>query len=100
MKDEGPQENVYARHVGKHKPKKLTNRVLPTSTSNENSLVPQYKAAAKNLNGIAKMAAIDCDDDKNKPLCGQYGIKGTARAMPWSFCPLSSIYLNAIFIFA
>ncbi|KAK3813720.1 MAG: hypothetical protein JOS17DRAFT_761398 [Linnemannia elongata] len=40
------------------------------------NLVPQYKAAAKNLNGIAKMAAIDCDDDKNKPLCSQYGIQG------------------------
>ncbi|KAF9907231.1 protein disulfide isomerase (PDI) protein [Linnemannia zychae] len=40
------------------------------------NLVPQYKAAAKNLNGIAKMGAINCDDDKNKPLCGQYGIQG------------------------
>ncbi|KAF9542302.1 protein disulfide isomerase (PDI) protein [Mortierella hygrophila] len=40
------------------------------------NLVPQYKAAAKNLKGIAKMAAIDCDDDKNKPLCSQYGIQG------------------------
>ncbi|KAF9082209.1 protein disulfide isomerase (PDI) protein [Mortierella sp. AD031] len=40
------------------------------------NLVPQYKAAAKNLKGIAKMGAIDCDDDKNKPLCSQYSIQG------------------------
>lgn len=41
------------------------------------SLTPQYKAAAQNLHGIVKLAAVDCDDDKNKPICGQYGIQGT-----------------------
>ncbi|KAG0378513.1 hypothetical protein BGX24_003592 [Mortierella sp. AD032] len=48
------------------------------------NLVPQYKAAAKNLKGIAKMAAIDCDDDKNKPLCSQYGVTGfpTIKVFP------------------
>ncbi|KAF9430336.1 protein disulfide isomerase (PDI) protein [Podila epigama] len=48
------------------------------------NLTPHYKAAAKNLYGIAKLAAIDCDDDKNKPICGQYGIKGfpTIKVFP------------------
>ncbi|KAG0054502.1 protein disulfide isomerase (PDI) protein [Gryganskiella cystojenkinii] len=40
------------------------------------NLAPQYKAAAKNLHGIVKMAAVDCDEDKNKPICSQYGIQG------------------------
>ncbi|KAF9434308.1 protein disulfide isomerase (PDI) protein [Entomortierella beljakovae] len=40
------------------------------------NLVPHYKAAAKNLHGIAKMGAIDCDNDKNRPICAQYDIKG------------------------
>ncbi|KAF9190339.1 protein disulfide isomerase (PDI) protein [Haplosporangium sp. Z 11] len=48
------------------------------------NLVPHYKAAAKNLHGIVKMAAIDCDDDKNRPTCSQYGIKGfpTIKVFP------------------
>lgn len=28
------------------------------------------------MKGIAKIAAIDCDDDKNKQTCGQYGVQG------------------------
>ncbi|KAI1315490.1 protein disulfide isomerase (PDI) protein [Mortierella claussenii] len=40
------------------------------------NLAPHYKAAAKNLHGIAKMGAIDCDNDKNRQICSQYDIKG------------------------
>ncbi|KAI7850118.1 hypothetical protein BDC45DRAFT_519048 [Circinella umbellata] len=39
-------------------------------------LVPDWKKAAKNLEGLAVLGAIDCDQDSNKPLCGQYEIKG------------------------
>ncbi|KAG0329481.1 protein disulfide isomerase (PDI) protein [Dissophora globulifera] len=48
------------------------------------NLAPHYKAAAKNLHGIVKMAAIDCDDDKNRPVCSQYDIKGfpTIKVFP------------------
>ncbi|KAF9963191.1 protein disulfide isomerase (PDI) protein [Mortierella alpina] len=48
------------------------------------NLVPQYKAAAENLRGIAKLGAIDCDNDMNKPLCSQYGIQGfpTIKVFP------------------
>ena len=28
------------------------------------------------LQGIANVAAVDCDEASNKPLCGQYGVQG------------------------
>lgn len=37
---------------------------------------PAYEKAAQNLNGLAKVAAINCDDDDNKPFCGQMGVQG------------------------
>ncbi|KAG0331772.1 hypothetical protein BG000_010597 [Podila horticola] len=57
------------------------------------NLTPHYKAAAKNLHGIVKLGAIDCDDDKNKPICGQYGIQGfpTIKVFPSSRTGKSSV---------
>lgn len=40
------------------------------------NLKPAYEKAAKNLDGLAKVAAIDCDDDSNKQLCGSMGVQG------------------------
>ncbi|TGZ82982.1 thioredoxin-domain-containing protein [Ascodesmis nigricans] len=40
------------------------------------NLKPIYEKIGKSMKGIGKVAAIDCDDDVNKPLCGQYGIQG------------------------
>ncbi|OAP63202.1 protein disulfide-isomerase domain [Fonsecaea erecta] len=40
------------------------------------NLKPAYEKAAKNLAGLAKVAAIDCDDESNKPFCGQMGVQG------------------------
>ncbi|PMD16300.1 thioredoxin-domain-containing protein [Hyaloscypha hepaticicola] len=40
------------------------------------NLQPAYEKAAKNLAGLAKVAAVDCDEDSNKPLCGQFGVQG------------------------
>ncbi|KAL7620801.1 hypothetical protein AAE478_009799 [Parahypoxylon ruwenzoriense] len=40
------------------------------------NLKPAYEKAAKNLEGLAKVAAINCDDDENKQLCGMMGVKG------------------------
>ncbi|KAF3924925.1 hypothetical protein ABW21_db0208138 [Orbilia brochopaga] len=40
------------------------------------NLKPAYEAAAGNLKGLAQVAAIDCDDDANKPTCQEYGIQG------------------------
>jgi protein disulfide-isomerase A6 len=39
-------------------------------------LAPAYEKAAKNLKGLAKVAGINCDDEYNKPFCGQMGVKG------------------------
>jgi len=40
------------------------------------TLAPEYEKMAKNLKGIVKVGAINCDEEKNKQLAGQYGIKG------------------------
>ena len=40
------------------------------------NLKPAYEKAAKNLAGLAKVAAIDCDDEANKQFCGQMGVQG------------------------
>jgi protein disulfide-isomerase A6 len=40
------------------------------------NLKPAYEKAAKSLDGLAKVAAVNCDDDANKPLCGKFGIQG------------------------
>ncbi|TAQ86904.1 hypothetical protein B7494_g4786 [Chlorociboria aeruginascens] len=40
------------------------------------NLQPAYEKAAKNLAGLAKVAAVDCDDETNKPFCGQFGVQG------------------------
>ncbi|KAJ5186997.1 hypothetical protein N7449_009991 [Penicillium cf. viridicatum] len=40
------------------------------------NLKPAFEKAAKNLDGLAKVAAINCDDDENKPFCGQMGVQG------------------------
>lgn len=37
---------------------------------------PAYEKVAQNLAGLAKVAAINCDDDTNKPFCGQMGVQG------------------------
>ncbi|CEP02695.1 unnamed protein product (mitochondrion) [Plasmodiophora brassicae] len=40
------------------------------------SLKPEYEAAASKLSGKVKVAAIDLDEESNKPIGGQYGIRG------------------------
>ncbi|KAN0093447.1 thioredoxin domain containing protein [Hyaloscypha variabilis] len=40
------------------------------------NLQPAYEKAAKNLAGLAKVAAVDCDDEENKAFCGQFGVQG------------------------
>ncbi|KAJ5943006.1 hypothetical protein N7516_003174 [Penicillium verrucosum] len=40
------------------------------------NLKPAFEKAAKSLDGLAKVAAINCDDDENKPFCGQMGVQG------------------------
>jgi protein disulfide-isomerase A6 len=40
------------------------------------NLKPAYETAAKSLAGIAKVAAVNCDEEMNKPFCGQLGVQG------------------------
>lgn len=39
-------------------------------------LAPEWKKAANNLKGMVTIAAVDCDVEANKALCGMYEIKG------------------------
>jgi protein disulfide-isomerase A6 len=40
------------------------------------NLQPEYEKAAINLQGLAKVAAVDCDEESNKAFCGSMGVKG------------------------
>lgn len=40
------------------------------------NLKPAYEKAAKNLEGLAQVAAVNCDDDANKPFCGTMRVQG------------------------
>ena len=40
------------------------------------NLKPAYDKVASSLKGIVKVAAIDCDDEKNKRTCSEYGVQG------------------------
>jgi protein disulfide-isomerase A6 len=40
------------------------------------NLAPEYKKAAEKVGGMAKVVAVDCDEEQNKPLCGSFQIQG------------------------
>lgn len=40
------------------------------------NLQPAYEKAAKSLAGLAKVAAVNCDAEENKPFCGRMGVQG------------------------
>ncbi|KAH8174701.1 thioredoxin domain-containing protein [Sarocladium implicatum] len=40
------------------------------------NLKPAFEKAAKKLDGYAKVAAIDCDEEENKQFCGGMGVQG------------------------
>ncbi|MCJ1479057.1 hypothetical protein MMC13_007741 [Lambiella insularis] len=40
------------------------------------NLKPAYEKAAKSLEGLANVAAVNCDDESNKAFCGSMNIKG------------------------
>jgi len=40
------------------------------------NLQPAYEKAAKSLVGLAKVAAVDCDEEENKQFCGGFGVQG------------------------
>ena len=40
------------------------------------NLKPAYEKAAKGLKDFAQVAAVNCDDESNKPFCGSMGVQG------------------------
>ncbi|TWU70654.1 hypothetical protein ED733_001257 [Metarhizium rileyi] len=40
------------------------------------NLKPAYENVAKKLDGLAKVAAVDCDDEMNKQFCSGMGVQG------------------------
>jgi protein disulfide-isomerase A6 len=40
------------------------------------NLQPAYEKAAQKLQGLAKVAAVDCDEESNKQFCGSMGVQG------------------------
>ncbi|KAG8802642.1 hypothetical protein FRC16_009086 [Serendipita sp. 398] len=40
------------------------------------NMSPEYSKAAKSLGPLVPFYAVDCDDSKNRQLCGEQGIKG------------------------
>jgi len=40
------------------------------------NLKPAYEKAARNLEGLAQVAAVNCDEDANKQFCGTMGVQG------------------------
>ena len=45
---------------------------------------PEFARAANNLKGMVLFGGVDCNEDSNRPLCGQYGIEGfpTVKVFP------------------
>ncbi len=39
-------------------------------------MVPEYSKAADSLGKLIPAYAVDCDDEGNKRLCGEQGVKG------------------------
>ncbi|KAF2154628.1 thioredoxin-domain-containing protein [Myriangium duriaei CBS 260.36] len=40
------------------------------------NLQPAYEKAARSLAGLAKVAAVNCDEESNKAFCGSMGVQG------------------------
>ncbi|KAF2071466.1 hypothetical protein CYY_007219 [Polysphondylium violaceum] len=53
------------------------------------SLKPEYEKAAKNLKGLVRVGAVNCDEQANKELCSNYQIQGfpTIKYFPSKLVP-------------
>jgi len=40
------------------------------------SLAPEFAKAANNLKGMVLFGAVNCDEEANKPICGQFQVQG------------------------
>ncbi len=39
-------------------------------------MIPAYEKLAENLEGLADIAAIDCTQSFNRPICSRYDVQG------------------------
>lgn len=65
----------YDRLIGKSNHTSIVEFYAPWCGHCKN-LQPAYEKAAQKLQGLAKVAAVDCDDDANKQFCGSMGVQG------------------------
>ncbi|RMZ78065.1 hypothetical protein DV737_g4037, partial [Chaetothyriales sp. CBS 132003] len=49
---------------------------LVAQSNHTSNLKPAYEKAAKKLAGLAKVAAVNCDEEDNKPFCASFGVQG------------------------
>jgi len=49
------------------------------------ALEPEYKTAATQLKGQAKLAKMDCDNADNKGVCGRMGVTGFPTIKYWNY---------------
>ncbi|GAA5910842.1 uncharacterized protein JCM6883_000333 [Sporobolomyces salmoneus] len=52
-------------------------------------LAPEADKVADSLKGLVNIVSVDCDEDQNKQLCGEYGVKGfpTIKIFPGGSAP-------------
>ncbi|GAA5870721.1 hypothetical protein JCM1840_006784 [Sporobolomyces johnsonii] len=52
-------------------------------------LAPDFDKVADSLKGIVNVVNVDCDEDQNKPLCGEMGVQGfpTIKVFPGGSAP-------------
>ncbi|GAA5981857.1 hypothetical protein JCM5350_005750 [Sporobolomyces pararoseus] len=52
-------------------------------------LAPEFDKVADSLKGLVNVVNVDCDEDQNKQLCGEYGIQGfpTLKIFPGGSAP-------------
>ncbi|GAA5825513.1 hypothetical protein JCM11251_000267 [Rhodosporidiobolus azoricus] len=52
-------------------------------------LAPEFDKTADSLKGLVNIVSVDCDEDQNKPLCGEMGVQGfpTIKVFPGGSAP-------------
>ena len=73
-------------------PRSLTSRDRTAAAGNLAGLVNLVRLSPAHLTlmvaylkhkPVAQQVAVDCDEEKNKPLCGEMGIKGASCRTTW-----------------
>lgn len=68
------------------------------------NLSPEYTKAAKSLAPLVPLYAMDCDDDKNKPVCSEQVLRPFFSAhnvqdrYSWPFCRVFEAFRQSRFV--